>query len=388
MYNKYKVLTNNIENEPRLNDKTVNPEATKVSLEVLSAERVQKAQDVLSDIETIVGINNIDSTVAEFVKDTKNLEEVADLGGEVGALEILENADNNETANELAERPLEPLVNALKDIDSFLGPESTKIITDRIDDATASQVKQEKDVLNVDNIEKNNQNTAENSANYMGNWANIQHERMKSESFLKKLRYWTSLGAASLPNERVEKEMASNEYAQHADIFEGSLGYVNSSIQYDNAAVFGKEPTKLGISIDFGEPPILFKDAPLNDRQKDVIAAHEIYHSLIRPQGNFANKITAGFDTNVIKNYNEEQRSIGKNRVSSKYMQKADELTARMAQIKNYFGMTDSEAFTKEHLEYAKKHYVEDINYDNNMTVFFRMIIDEPFIKNMNSMPI
>jgi hypothetical protein len=70
------------------------------------------------------------------------------------------------------------------------------------------------------------------------------------------------------------------------------------------------------------------------------------------------------------------------------YLDHPAELTERMSQIKNYFGMNGSEKFTKEHLDYARKHYVPDTNFDNWMTQFFQAITPEKedaFIELINS---
>ncbi|MBP6888549.1 MAG: hypothetical protein KBC21_02480 [Candidatus Pacebacteria bacterium] len=67
------------------------------------------------------------------------------------------------------------------------------------------------------------------------------------------------------------------------------------------------------------------------------------------------------------------------------------ELMERMAQLKNYFGMKGEEKFTPQHLEYAREHYLKDVNLDNSMTAFFLAITPEKeftFLKLMNSIGI
>ncbi len=71
--------------------------------------------------------------------------------------------------------------------------------------------------------------------------------------------------------------------------------------------------------------------------------------------------------------------------------EKPDELIERMAQLKNYFGIKDDEKFTPQHLEHARKHYIEDLGFDNNMSEFFNAITQEKefaFLKLMNSIGI
>ncbi len=64
------------------------------------------------------------------------------------------------------------------------------------------------------------------------------------------------------------------------------------------------------------------------------------------------------------------------------------EIYERMSQLKGYFSMRGDEEFTKEHLDYARKHYLRDGMLDNNMTEFFQAITPETephFLKLINS---
>jgi hypothetical protein len=69
------------------------------------------------------------------------------------------------------------------------------------------------------------------------------------------------------------------------------------------------------------------------------------------------------------------------------YLDDFYEMTARMAQLKNYFGFEADEVFTKEHLQYAKSNYIKDV-IDNSMAEFFALITSEnesDFLEIMNS---
>jgi len=71
-----------------------------------------------------------------------------------------------------------------------------------------------------------------------------------------------------------------------------------------------------------------------------------------------------------------------------RYLKFPTELSERMSQLKNYFGMTGEDIFTKGHLRYAKDHYVKDTEFDNQMTEFFQAITPEKedaFIELINS---
>jgi len=64
------------------------------------------------------------------------------------------------------------------------------------------------------------------------------------------------------------------------------------------------------------------------------------------------------------------------------------ELSERMSQLKNYFGFTGHEIFTKEHLDYARQHFIPDTDFDNQMTQFFQAITprkEEAFLELINS---
>lgn len=52
------------------------------------------------------------------------------------------------------------------------------------------------------------------------------------------------------------------------------------------------------------------------------------------------------------------------------------ELTARGTQIKGYYGLKEEHPITEDMLKYAADNYVKDTGYDNNMTDFFKGIID------------
>lgn len=70
------------------------------------------------------------------------------------------------------------------------------------------------------------------------------------------------------------------------------------------------------------------------------------------------------------------------------YLFSGVEIIERMAQLKNYFGMEGDEQFTKEHLDYARMHYLADTNMDNFMTYFFSGITpetEEAFLELINT---
>lgn len=70
---------------------------------------------------------------------------------------------------------------------------------------------------------------------------------------------------------------------------------------------------------------------------------------------------------------------------------KPDELAERMAQLKNYFGFKGNEMFTRQHLAYAKDHYINDGGVNNSMDIFLSLITPETedkFLETINTYPL
>ena len=228
----------------------------------------------------------------------------------------------------------------------------------------------------------------EETANFQGNWTELQTTRTKSLSFIEKLERLAELSPSPASKVRLQ------EYpARHTEMT-STVGYMPARQFHDDVS-----PKALGGTAYNENRFALFSDAEwhgkaLTDRQKDIIAAHEMYHSLFPYQSvNEARDLVQNaFDDQAILDYNEKMWAAGKpdDRVSYQYAISASELTARMAQLKNYFGMCDDEQFTLEHLEYARVHYIEDTGLDNYMTVFFMMTDKEPqkVVGLMNTLPI
>lgn len=233
--------------------------------------------------------------------------------------------------------------------------------------------------------------------NYEGNWSELALKRMSSPDFRQKFNRYIEQSAHALPVHvkgavtlAKGASMTPDQYRARIDNYESNHSHVSSRVDYAPAASFGKEPKNHGTSLSYGEPGAVFSDSNLTERQKDIIAAHEMHHSLVDSQGSAPKKmILPSFDTNKIAEWNEEQRIAGSTmRTPMAYMTDPKELMARMAQLKNYYGMSGGEQFTQKHLDYAKEHYIADTELDNNMVLFFRMIKDKEFIDTINRLPI
>ena len=59
------------------------------------------------------------------------------------------------------------------------------------------------------------------------------------------------------------------------------------------------------------------------------------------------------------------------------YLFSGSEIAERMSQLKNYFGMRGAEQFTRNHLKYARLHYVTDVGFDNGISHLFQAITPE-----------
>ncbi len=137
-------------------------------------------------------------------------------------------------------------------------------------------------------------------------------------------------------------------------------------------------------------------------RKKSIIEAHEKGH-VIRPYGGnfFRRYFSQAFDQSHV--VYTEQDFENENRILRKrgpltfeearekmfvYLFSGFEIAERMSQLKGYFGMHGDEQFTKEHLHYARQHYISDTGMDNRISHFFQAITSETedaFIELINS---
>lgn len=117
-----------------------------------------------------------------------------------------------------------------------------------------------------------------------------------------------------------------------------------------------------------------------------AISAHEKGHGFRYFEGDsvVVRKILSAFDSNKIRN-----------QLALNYEYRAIELLERMSQLKNFYGMSGSEEFTREHLEFAR----EKIQHEKvlgeffsvQMSTFFSMITPqttERFLELMNTLPV
>ena len=182
---------------------------------------------------------------------------------------------------------------------------------------------------------------------------------------------------------------------------------LNNEIQETGASTriaFSKdEPNPGVINLDWTLPGI----EKLTTKQRAIIEAHEKGHR-IRPFykscGNprfknfYEERFLKGFDLSKVvyseKEYQEDKIGELDSTFEERrerffmYLFSSTEIVERMSQLKNYFGIKGAELFTKDHLNYAREHYIIDTGIDNRMTQFFQAITsetDDKFIEIINT---
>jgi hypothetical protein len=141
-------------------------------------------------------------------------------------------------------------------------------------------------------------------------------------------------------------------------------------------------------------------------RQLNMAEAHEKGHGirLYEKRSDFAEKLLSGFDFSKIKFSPSEidflRSTMEDDDLSNEdikdgtmsYHTQPSEIIERMAQLKNYFGMRGVEEFTKEHLDYSRKHYISDVGFPElQIKPFFEAITpktEKMFLELMNTLGI
>lgn len=122
-----------------------------------------------------------------------------------------------------------------------------------------------------------------------------------------------------------------------------------------------------------GETDFIFRDGiPHNSPQEEVVRSHEIDH-LVGHGVQRESAENSGFSFDWMDDYPE----LGKEYSGYFRFNDNTEVAARGSQLKDYFGLTNSEQkITPEMLEYAYRHYLDDYGINNDMDLFFKSITD------------
>jgi len=180
-------------------------------------------------------------------------------------------------------------------------------------------------------------------------------------------------------------------YEEISRRFEKEMGEAQTITNFSRGA---NEPNLNNLPLEWKMPG----EKNLHPKQWGIIEAHEKGH-LVRPYyGKYSasifskafdrNAVTYTFDDYLMEYPNRDVTYEDATENFYRYLFSPNELAERMSQLKNYFGMTADEKFTKEHLAYAREHYIKDTDLDNRMTHFFQAITPEKedaFIELINS---
>ncbi len=125
---------------------------------------------------------------------------------------------------------------------------------------------------------------------------------------------------------------------------------------------------------NINEPGTVYPNAesresgPLTIRQKNIIEAHEKGHGLrdFHSPSEIA-EIQSVIDREALDALTAERENSATNggeRFRPSYVNAPEEIIERMAQFKNYFGMSATDTFTEKHLAHVRSHYVQDTGLD------------------------
>lgn len=258
--------------------------------------------------------------------------------------------------------------------------------------------------------------TPEQTANYEGSHTLLFLDRIKNPEIKKRLidNLWEHGNTADkeyfrkqygLSKEEIERDLDDKikKALDHTDIEYSDRPESAGPARHEQNGVIANLEA---INPDTGEV--------YTTHARNVIEAHEKGHQIRHfdddCNSDFQKRLLSGFDFSNVKfsertillnkEYYEKIHNkpidIGDLELEKKlryYFSKIDEILERMSQLKNYFGMKNSDVFTKEHLHYAKEHYSEDTQIPGDLQVqpFFDAITpetEEEFIKLMNTLGI
>lgn len=227
-------------------------------------------------------------------------------------------------------------------------------------------------------------------------------------------RTYTPYSSTDMPNSTCFKDEEGTIYISDDPDYNprNYTARTRTEIEQEYNETLEKISTQTDIDFSTNEPnesciPLNWK-MPWNEekptaKQMSIIVAHEKGHAIRRYQ-DLKDYFIKGFDPTKIeytekdfeidivlnkKEGEEENLDIEKMKLKSmKYLFSGPEIAERMSQLKNYFGITGAESFTKEHLHYAREHYIPDTGMDNRMRHFFQAITPETedaFIELINT---
>ncbi len=255
------------------------------------------------------------------------------------------------------------------------------------------------DVLSIRETLRTEKITA--AANYPGDWTSLLQERMchpetKKRFIAERQKAMVDMKEGNPGVMDKPKEFQSH-YQEQIDHYVERVESIFALTYVGSAASYSKKPQHLGEG-NINQPGTVFADAThkegvmLTARQKNIIEAHEKGHGLrdFRSPSDIA-AVMAVIDEGVLDTVSVEYAKQYGERFPKNYLKSPEEIIERMAQFKNYFGMTGTEIFTKHHLDYIREHYVNDTGLDNLVTPLLSCVTPrtEPvFLSILNTYPI
>ena len=182
-----------------------------------------------------------------------------------------------------------------------------------------------------------------NAGNY--NWA------YKSNSMYPKIHYYDKAPLETIGKVSDDFINASTNKLPTGESYMKSRGLLNDNMIFATSSTGNIYVGRSGLSrvaSDFGD----------NNIRRTV--SHEMDHAIHIP-----GEAPKGFDTSLtdLSGYFSARNGT--------------ELTGRGTQIKDYYGLSSpDEEITEDMLRYAAKNYIKDTGMDNNMTEFFKSIVD------------
>lgn len=182
-----------------------------------------------------------------------------------------------------------------------------------------------------------------NAGNY--NWA------YKSNSMYPKIHYYDKAPLETIGKVSDDFINASTNKLPTGESYMKSRGLLNDNMIFATSSTGNIYVGRSGLSrvaSDFGD----------NNIRRTV--SHEMDHAIHIP-----GEAPKGFDTSLTDLSGYFSASNG------------TELTGRGTQIKDYYGLSSpDQEITEDMLRYAAKNYIKDTGMDNNMTEFFKSIVD------------
>ena len=182
-----------------------------------------------------------------------------------------------------------------------------------------------------------------NAGNY--NWA------YKSNSMYPKIHYYDKAPLETIGKVSDDFINASTNKLPTGESYMKSRGLLNDNMIFATSSTGNIYVGRSGLSrvaSDFGD----------NNIRRTV--SHEMDHAILIP-----GEAPKGFDTSLtdLSGYFSARNGT--------------ELTGRGTQIKDYYGLSSpDQEITEDMLRYAAKNYIKDTGMDNNMTEFFKSIVD------------